>query len=117
MMYVLLSRFSSLRFFDASNGIPVRLPAGKANICIFRKSYDPVQFSIATQDDNVDKMTELAVRGGRQNVFECILLFLLLLRKNDASFSGNPRVRGVMDDLFSGHSESTILSSYRYRKY
>lgn len=110
-------RFSSQRFFDASNAVPVKMPHGKAGICIMRKSFEPIHFSIAIQDDSSDKITELTVRAGRQNVFECILLFLLLLRKNDASFGGNPRVKGVLDDVFAGYSDSTVASSYRYRNY
>lgn len=109
--------FRSQRFFDASNGIPAKMPAGKAAICIFRKSFDPVHFSIAVQEGKSDKLTELTMRAGRQNAFECILLFLLLLRKNDTSFSSNPRVKGVLDLLFVGYSDSSISTSYRYRNY
>ena len=106
-----------MRFFDASNGVPVRIPHGKASSCIIRKSYDPIHFNIVTQDSNSDKLTELSVKGGRQNVFETILLFLLLLRKNDASFSGNPHIRGVMDDLFYGEDPTNLSFKFRRHHY
>lgn len=99
---------------DATSGL-TSLPNGKASVCIARKSYDPIHFVVVTQEDASQKLTELTVRSGRQNVFETILLFLLLLRKSDPSFSGNPRVRGVMDDLFSGYSDM-MVSNAGYRK-
>lgn len=93
------------------------MPRGNCSICIFRKSFEPIHFSIAIQESTSDKITEMAVQKGRQNIFECILLFLLLLQKKDPCFSGNPRVGGIMDDLFRGYSDSAISSSYRYRNY
>jgi hypothetical protein len=78
-------RFSSARFFDATSGTPQKLPPGKADVCLIRKSAAPTHFNVAVADPRSHAVTELAVEAGRQNVFEAILLFLLVLQRQQQS--------------------------------
>jgi hypothetical protein len=74
-------RFSSARFIDASAGTPLKLPPGKADVCLIRTSFSPTHFNVAVADPRSHALTELAVEAGRQNVFEAVLLFLLVLQQ------------------------------------
>ncbi len=83
-----------------------------------RKSFDPPHFNVVIVEPQSGKLVELAVREGRQNCFEAILLFLLFLRRNEPAFGtsgGNTHVRGVMEDIFGSSDPSKY--AFRYRRY
>lgn len=102
-------RFSSARFFDATAGTPVKLPPGKAEVCLIRKSFSPTHFAVVVADPRSHVLTELAVEAGRQNVFEAILLFLLVLQKHLQQHHGSDTI--ALTKTTSSSSATTTTSA------
>ncbi len=98
------------------------MPLGRANICIVRKSFEPTHFNIVMQESNCsNKLIELTVQPGRQNCFETILLFLLLLRKIDNNFGSNSEVgaknkciQSVFENIFGSSSDVSFKTFSRF---